>query len=168
MKKMLLSWIRARHLVGLYFVNFIFQSILRITSRRVRLIHFTNVISADVGFKLVGEGDFAEKCLRVNGGILIQAGNGVRLDRSVLIGPGVKIISGNHDIEDFSKPSVVAASIEIGEKCWIGANSVILPEVKLLAGTIVGAGSVVTRSFGEPYIVLAGNPACIVRRRSRP
>lgn len=165
MNSFILNAVRSRHLIGLYFVNFVFQSILRITSHSVKLIHFTNVISADRGFELVGRGDFAEKCLRINGGILIQAGNGVRLHRSSLLGPGVKIISGNHDLDDFSKPSVVGAPIEIAEKCWIGANSVILPEVKLLPGTIVGAGSVVTHSFGESDIVVAGNPACIVRRR---
>lgn len=167
MKNLLLKFIRARHLYGLYLVNFVFQKILRITSSRVRFLHFTNVISADTRFELVGEGEFAERCLRINGGIMIQAGNGVRLDRSVLIGPGVKIISGNHDLDDFGKPSVPAAPIEISERCWIGANSVILPEVKLLPGTIVGAGSVVTRGFGEPHVVVAGNPAKIVRRRSR-
>jgi acetyltransferase-like isoleucine patch superfamily enzyme len=166
MKNLLLKIIRARHLYGLYLVNFVFQKILRITSSRVRLLHFTNVISADTGFELVGEGEFAERCLRINGGIMIQAGNGVRLDRSVLIGPGVKIISGNHDPDDFAKPSVPGAPIEIGEKCWIGANSVILPGVRLLPGTIVGAGSVVTRSFGEPHVVVAGNPARVVRRRA--
>lgn len=165
MTKLLLKIIRARHLYGLYLVNFIFQKILWITSSRVRLLHFTNVISADTGLELVGEGEFAERCLRINGGIMIQAGNGVRLDRSVLIGPGVKIISGNHDLDDFGNPSVPGAPIEIGEKCWIGANSVILPEVRLLPGTIVGAGSVVTRSFGEPNVVVAGNPARVVRRR---
>ena len=166
MKSFLLKIARARHLYGLYLVNFLFQKVLRITSSRVPLLHFTNVISAEAGFELVGNSQFAERCLRINGGIVIQAGNGVHLDSSVLIGPGVKIISGNHDLDDFTKPSVPCGPIEIGEKCWIGANSVILPGVILLHGTIVGAGSVVTRGFGEPDIVLAGNPAKIVRRRA--
>lgn len=151
---------------GLYLVNFIFQYILRITSRRVHLLHFSNLISADPGFELVGEGSFVVSCLRINGGIMIQASNGVRLDRSVLIGPGAKIISGNHDLNDFAKPSVSGDGIEIGPNCWIGANAVILPGVKLLNGTIVGAGSVVTRGFGEENIVVAGNPAKIVKRRA--
>jgi len=165
MKAFLLNVVRSRHLLGLYLVNFIFQTILRITSRRVRLLHFTNVISAESGFELIGEGGFAERCLRINGGIMIQASNGVRLHRSCLLGPGVKIISGNHDQDDFANSSVQCSGIEIGKKCWIGANAVILPGVKLLPGTVVGAGSVVTRSFGVPDIVVAGNPARIVRKR---
>lgn len=157
--------LRNRGVWGLYGINFVFQRLLRITSRRVNLLHFTNLISADYGLELVGQGDFVESCLRINGGIMIQASNGVKLDRSVLIGPGAKIISGNHDLSDFAKPSVPGAGIEIGSQCWIGANAVILPGVKLLPGTIVGAGSVVTRGFEEGYIVVAGNPAKIVRRR---
>ena len=151
---------------GLLLVNFVFQSILRITSRRVHLLHFTNVISADSGFELTGTGEFAERCLRINGGIMIQASNGVRLDRSVLLGPGVKIVSGNHDLDDFGAASVAAAPIEIGANCWIGANAVVLPGVRLLTGTIVGAGSVVTRSPETGGVVLAGNPARVVKQRS--
>lgn len=151
---------------GLYLVNFVFQKILRITSRRVSLLHFTNVISADKGFVLVGEGGFAERCLRINGGIMIQASNGVCLDRSTLLGPGVKIISGNHDLNDFSAPSIPGAPVEIAANCWIGANAVILSGVKLLPGTIIGAGSVVTRGFDEGNVIVAGNPARIVRRKA--
>lgn len=161
-----LRWLAIeRKVLGLYFVNFIFQKILRITSSRVFLMHFTNIISADKGFVLVGQGAFAERCLRINGGIMVQASNGVKLDRSSLLGPGVKIISGNHDLDNFSAPSAPCVPIHIAENCWIGANAVILPGVNLKAGTIVGAGSVVTKSFEEGDVVVAGNPAKIVRKK---
>lgn len=53
--------------------------------------------------------------------------------------------------------------IVIGDNCFIGANSVILPGVVLGDNTIVGAGSVVTRSFPRGFVVLAGCPARVVR-----
>lgn len=158
--------VRSRHVWGLYCVNFVFQRVLRITSRQVSLLHFTNVISADRGFHLTGAGEFAVRCLRVNGGILIQASNQVFLDRSSLIGPGVKIISGNHDLVDFAAPSTRGAPLRIGSNCWIGAGAVLLPGVTLGPRTIVGAGSVVTQSFEEGQVVVAGNPARVVRRLS--
>jgi acetyltransferase-like isoleucine patch superfamily enzyme len=43
----------------------------------------------------------------------------------------------------------------------------ILPEVELGDFTIVGAGSVVTKSFSEGYCVIAGNPAKLIRKLDR-
>ncbi len=45
---------------------------------------------------------------------------------------------------------------------FIGHSTVILPGVHIADNTIIGAGSVVTRSIEEPGWVLAGNPAKIV------
>lgn len=165
MRQKIRQLIRDRGVWGLYLINFLFQTVFRITSQKVRLLHFTNVVSADSRFVLEGEGEFAERCLRINGGIVIQASNGVFLDRSVLIGPGAKIISGNHDLDDFSKPSVEGSPIRIGPHCWIGANAIVLSGVVLKTGTIVGAGSVVTRSIDAENVVIAGSPARIVRQR---
>lgn len=52
----------------------------------------------------------------------------------------------------------------IGKKCWIGMNAIILPGVKLGDNTIVGAGSVVTKSFPDGNLVIAGNPAKIINK----
>jgi len=49
-------------------------------------------------------------------------------------------------------------SIVIGNNCFIGANSTILPGVKIGDNSIVGAGSVVTKSI-EKNSVYAGVPA---------
>lgn len=49
--------------------------------------------------------------------------------------------------------------IKIKDNCFIGAKSIILQGVELGPLTIVGAGSVVTKSFLEGNVVIAGNPA---------
>jgi acetyltransferase-like isoleucine patch superfamily enzyme len=53
--------------------------------------------------------------------------------------------------------------ITLGISCWVGMNSVILPGVSLGDHTIVGAGSVVTKSFPDGFCVIAGNPAKLIR-----
>ena len=53
-------------------------------------------------------------------------------------------------------------STKIGDGVSIGSNSTILP-VRICAGTVIGAGSVVTRDIEEPGIY-AGNPARLLRK----
>jgi len=50
----------------------------------------------------------------------------------------------------------------IGENCFIGGRSMILPGVEIGDGSVVGAGSVVTKSV-PPGSVVAGNPAKVLR-----
>ena len=52
--------------------------------------------------------------------------------------------------------------IIIGNSCFIGAQTIILPGVVLGDYTIVGCGSVVTKSFPEGNVVVAGNPAKVI------
>ena len=50
---------------------------------------------------------------------------------------------------------------------FVFTDSVILPEVELGDFTIVGAGSVVTKSFPEGYCIIAGNPAKKIKQLTR-
>ena len=96
-------------------------------------------------------------------GIYIQAAGKVVIGKGTFIAPNVGIITSNHNfnnLELHDNPKDVV----IGENCWIGMNSVILPGVTLGNHTIVGAGSIVTKSFGEGNCVIAGNPARIIKK----
>jgi acetyltransferase-like isoleucine patch superfamily enzyme len=84
------------------------------------------------------------------------------MGRGTYIAPNVGIITANHDIKDPDK-HVEGKDVVIGEKCWIGMNSVVLPGVTLGDNTVVAAGSVVTKSFEDGYVVLAGVPAKIIK-----
>lgn len=95
--------------------------------------------------------------------IYLQAINGILLDSSVLIGPDVKIISANHNFLDYQKWDK-SPPIVIKKNVWIGANSIILPGVVLGNNCIVGAGSIVTKSF-EDNSIIGGNPAQLISKR---
>lgn len=95
--------------------------------------------------------------------LYIQAINGIIVDSSLLIGPDVKIISANHNFDDYKKWNK-SSPIIIKKNVWIGANAVILPGVTIGNNCIVGAGSVVTKSF-EDNSIIGGNPARIISKR---
>ena len=91
----------------------------------------------------------------------------VNIGNRVGIGQNVFVAGFNHkynpakDIpkeEDVDKRGVV-----IGDDCHIGANVSIVAGVELGRCVIVGAGSVVTKSFPS-YSLVAGNPAKIVKK----
>lgn len=82
----------------------------------------------------------------------------IHLGKGVYIAPNVGLITVNHKIESLDEHEE-GRDIIIGDASWIGMNSVILPGVILGEKTIVAAGAVVTRSFPEGNVVLAGVPA---------
>jgi acetyltransferase-like isoleucine patch superfamily enzyme len=95
----------------------------------------------------------------------IQAINGIIIGDDVNIGPGVGLISADHDLKD-NKKHLKGHPIIIGNNVWIGMNALILPEVQLGNWVVVGAGAVVTESFPN-YTILAGNPAKVVGFRCK-
>jgi len=52
----------------------------------------------------------------------------------------------------------------VGNDVWIGLDATIMPGIKIGDGAIIGAKSVVTRDV-EPYTVVAGNPAKVIKKR---
>lgn len=92
----------------------------------------------------------------------------VTLEENVLLGPAVQIPSGPnlHGINSLEIPIREQAGspcrVTVSRDSWIGAASIVLADVA--PQTVVGAGSVVTKSF-DPRCILVGNPARVLRNR---
>ncbi|HCV3129436.1 TPA: acyltransferase, partial [Acinetobacter baumannii] len=85
------------------------------------------------------------------------------LGRGSYIGPNVGIITANHIVGNLEQHED-GKDVIIGEQCWIGMNSIILPGVILGKNTVVAAGSVVNKSFSEGNVVVGGIPAKILKK----
>ncbi len=91
----------------------------------------------------------------------IQGNGGVHIGNYVMIARNVGIISANHDVYDHSKH--YDKEVRIDDYCWIGMNAMIMPGVHLGPRTVVGAGSVVTKSFPDGFCIIGGNPAKLIK-----
>lgn len=133
-----------------------FQRILNVNGARLIPwpVHFTSRVTGNVTVGSMTAPGMMPGCY-------INGMAGIHLGGNVWIGPGVKIISANHDPGNL-KQHLPAKSITIGNNVWIGANAIILPEVNVGDNVIVGAGTVLTRSVPAGMVV-AGNPAKIIK-----
>lgn len=112
---------------------------------------------------------------RINGPILIKGRGKVTIGSYSAIGEDVRIISQNHNPGSpvlslalqkrvYGRSSVIAKDVSVGSNVWIGDAVIVLPGVNVGDGSVVAAGSVVTRNV-EPYTIVAGNPARVIRSR---
>ena len=87
---------------------------------------------------------------------------------------GVNIITGNHrvdikgrymmDIKDCEKREEDDQDVVIEDDVWVGTGAIILKGVTIGRGSVVAAGSVVTRSI-PPYSIVGGVPARVIKKR---
>lgn len=91
----------------------------------------------------------------------------IYLGKGCYIAPNVGIITANHRIDALDEHTE-GRDVKIGSACWLGMNSIILPGVELGHNTIVGAGSVVTKSFPEGNVIIGGVPAVLIKKIGRP
>lgn len=118
---------------------------------------------------------FQRTILSVHAGALLQIGartrlNGVHIAAKsrIIIGSNVRIApytlimdSDFHDIEEHSSEGLTSP-IVIGNNVWIASRSVILKGVTIGEGSVIAAGSVVTKSV-PPNSMVAGVPAKVVK-----
>lgn len=88
----------------------------------------------------------------------------IEIGPRALIGGGCLICDSDmHEIPLDSSQDVRSEPIHIGEKAFVGAQSIILKGVHVGAGAVVGAGSVVSKSIPAKNLA-AGNPAAIIKQ----
>jgi acetyltransferase-like isoleucine patch superfamily enzyme len=144
-----------------YIQYFIFQRIFRINSKVPWPVHWSSVIKNPEKIKFKYCLDFKNWPGKTIG-CYIQANSGIQFGHNIRIGPGVKIISQNHDINDFDKHTPTSPVI-IEDNVWLESNSIILPGVELGQHTVVAAGAVVNKSFKEGNCVVGGVPAKVLK-----
>ncbi|WP_147818772.1 acyltransferase [Salidesulfovibrio onnuriiensis] len=90
------------------------------------------------------------------------------LGNEVMVGPNVVMDTSNHVFartdRSIKSQGLVFAPIVVEDDVWIGANVVVTSGATIGRGSVVAAGAVVTRDV-EPYSVVGGVPARLIRKR---
>jgi acetyltransferase-like isoleucine patch superfamily enzyme len=105
--------------------------------------------------------------VEINNFSIVNGTGGVDIGDDTLIGPGVRIISYQHQTargRTIREQPVEAKPVRIGRDCWLGANCVILAGVSIGDGAVIAAGAVV-RDDVPAFAVVAGVPARIKKTR---
>jgi galactoside O-acetyltransferase len=88
----------------------------------------------------------------------------IRIGNDVMIAPSVTLTTTGHPVHPLRRTDFGRFSepIVIEDKVWIGSNAVVLPGVRIGYGSVIGAGSVVSRDI-PPMSVAVGTPCRVVR-----
>ena len=98
----------------------------------------------------------------------ISGFGGISIGNFVAISSGTKIISFNHIFPSTKIPikeqDYIKLPIKIEDDVWIGANVIILGNISIGKGSVIGAGSVVTKNIPN-YSIAVGNPCKVIKTR---
>ena len=97
----------------------------------------------------------------------VQGVGTIKIGRYSMISWDVLAVTSNHDFNGENIPfdhENIVKNIEIGDFCWIGARTMLLPGTKIGEGAIVQGGSVVHGTI-PPLAICGGNPAKVFAYR---
>ena len=89
----------------------------------------------------------------------------LRLGQRVSIGPGCILVLTAHANNSIVKQQIPEKErwIVLEDDVWLGAGVIVLPQVTIGEGAIIGAGAVVTKDI-PPHSVAVGNPAKVIKQ----
>ena len=104
----------------------------------------------------------------VNSFCFLRGSGGLNIGKNSMLSQGVQIITANHVFKDRSMPIKFQGArygkVNIGEDVWVGTNAIILADVSIDNGSVIGAGSIVTKDIPK-YSFALGVPARVIRKR---
>ncbi|MDD3428970.1 MAG: sugar O-acetyltransferase [Oscillospiraceae bacterium] len=111
-----------------------------------------------------GKNTFIGDNFYANFNLVVVDDEKVYIGSRVMIAPNVTITTTGHPVHPQKRGdgTQFSFSVHIEDDVWIGSNTVILPGVTIGEGSVIGAGSVVTKSI-PPNVVAVGAPCRVLR-----
>ena len=104
-----------------------------------------------------------------NGCIIITDNSDVFIGEDCMFSDGILIQSNDqHGLIDLDTQKLINAdrrTVMIGDHVWIGRRAIVMPDVRIGQGSVIGSGAIVVKD-AEPFTYNVGVPAKKVRERS--
>ena len=158
----------------------------RINARRL-VREFNNSIETEIDtrttilkelFGSTGENIFIEPNFRCDYGSNIHVGDNffanfdctildvceVKIGKNCFMAPGVQVYTATHPLNPTERYSGLeyGKPVTIGDNCWFGGSSIVVPGVTIGNNVVIAAGAVVTKDVPN-NVVVGGNPAQIIK-----
>ena len=101
----------------------------------------------------------------INSSVLLDGRGKLSIGNNVDIAWFTKIITYQHDYES-SNYEAYGVPVSIQDNCCVAVNAMLLPGAVIPEGSVVGAGSIVTKKLDKPNSIYAGIPAKYIRGRN--
>ena len=135
--------------------------------RKVPVKGKNNYVFGHVDFikhNLIQIGDYC----RFNHGAYLNGANHIHIGNDVTISAGAKLLSTGLNYQSWAngnREHISGGGITVGDHVWIGANAIILNNVKVSGQyVVIAAGAVVTKDIAEDRYIVAGCPAKIIKK----
>ncbi|HZA31559.1 MAG TPA: acyltransferase, partial [Propionibacteriaceae bacterium] len=108
----------------------------------------------------------------VNNALFNLSSGDITVGDYAFFGHSVSVLTGTHDWTKFGAERQVAVpqsgrDVVIEEGAWVSSNAIIVAPCRIGAHSVVGVGSLVLKDV-EPYTIVAGSPAKVLRTIPRP
>lgn len=104
------------------------------------------------------------ECVTIGDSAFLDGRSGLIIGDNVNFGSHVTIYTREHDV-DSATFEETGGPVAVEDHVWVASHAIILPGVTIGRGAVVAAGAVVTKDV-PPHMIVGGNPARTIRRRT--
>lgn len=141
--------------------DFFYRNVFKVNMAKGSVIYYGAELRGQYNLTLMKGAIVGDRCT-------IDARRGfIRIGRNVQLGNNVNLWTGSHDMNDpyFRSMPGKRGPIIIEDYVWIGPGATVLHSVKIGKGSVIAAGSIITKDV-EPFSVMAGVPAKKIGERN--
>ena len=166
----------------IYIISFIGKLLANIENLRLRFVNYYKLCSLGkhgVNCHIEGGVNIAYRNIYLGDNVFIPSGATflssnakILIGDNVMFGPNVTIVTGNHRFDVVGTYMVDVKEkrenddedVVVGNDVWIGMNTIILKGVHIGEGSVIGAGTIVTKSV-PPYSIVTNKVVMNIRQR---